>query len=52
MDDSSTAGEAGRRADFSSQQWRRLLTDGHAPLVKARARVSLSALGAAVQGVQ
>jgi adenylate cyclase len=36
MGDSSTAGEAGRRADFSSQQWRRLLTDGHAPLVKAR----------------
>src|SRR6202022_1501655 len=36
MGDSSTAGEAGRRADLSSQQWRRLLTDGHAPLVKAR----------------
>jgi adenylate cyclase len=29
-------GEAGRETQFSSQQWRTLLTEGHARLVKAR----------------
>jgi adenylate cyclase len=36
MDDDSPTGEAGRKTEFSSEQWRRLLTEGHAPLVKAR----------------
>jgi adenylate cyclase len=36
MDDGSTAGRASRTTDLSSQQWRVLLTEGHARLVKAR----------------
>ena len=31
-----TVGPSGRRKEFSSEQWARLLTDGHAPLVKMR----------------
>ena len=31
-----TVGTGGRRKEFSSEQWGRLLTDGHAPLVKMR----------------
>ena len=36
MDDRGKASEAGRGTEFSSEQWRRLLTEGHASLVKAR----------------
>ncbi len=31
-----TVGPTGRRKEFSSEQWGRLLTDGHAPLVRMR----------------
>ena len=31
-----TVGTGGRRKEFSSEQWGRLLTDGHTPLVKMR----------------
>src|ERR1700682_6601383 len=36
MDDHGTAGEVRWGTEFSSQQWRVLLTEGHARLVKAR----------------
>jgi adenylate cyclase len=36
MDDRNRLGEAGRATDTASQQWRTVLTDGHARLVKAR----------------
>ena len=36
MDDHGTVGEVRSGAEFSSQQWRVLLTEGHARLVKAR----------------
>ena len=36
MDDPSMVGEAPRRTEYSSEQWRTLLTEGHARLVKAR----------------
>ncbi len=36
MDDSGTARTTGQATDFTSPEWRTLLTEGHAPLVKAR----------------
>jgi adenylate cyclase len=36
MNDDSTGGDAASETAFDSQQWRVILTEGHAPLVKAR----------------
>ena len=47
-----TVGPIGRRKEFSSEQWGRLLTDGHAPLVKMRHVFRYLPSAAALQGVQ
>ena len=36
MNDRPIVDPAGGRGEFSAQQWRALLTEGHAPLVRAR----------------